>query len=159
MLMGLGRFDEADASIRKAVELAPGASRPHAYLAMIGIMQGNAAAALAAAGREPAGPWHDVAMALALQIGPDRAAANAALKNLTDKDAAGDSYQIAEVYALRRDPDNMFRWLERARINRDAGIELILFDPFILRYRNDPRFASFCKKVGLPTTTDAKALP
>jgi hypothetical protein len=53
----------------------------------------------------------------------------------------------------------MFLWLERARVNRDAGIELMLFDPFILRYKNDPRFAAFCKKVGLPATTDAKALP
>jgi hypothetical protein len=42
--------------------------------------------------------------------------------------------------------------------NRDAGIEYLLYDPFILRYRNDPRFAAFCKKVGLPDTTDAVAM-
>ena len=26
----------------------------------------------------------------------------------------------------------------------------LLYDPFILRYKDDPRFAAFCKKVGLP---------
>ncbi|MGH8118848.1 MAG: hypothetical protein ACREPJ_16380 [Rhodanobacteraceae bacterium] len=44
-------------------------------------------------------------------------------------------------------------------INRDPGITLLLTDPPALRYRNDPRFAAFCNKIGLPTTTDAKALP
>jgi len=60
---------------------------------------------------------------------------------------------------VRKDPDNMFKWLDRAVANRDAGVELLLFDPLILRYQHDPRFAVFCKKVGLPTTTDAKAMP
>jgi len=68
-------------------------------------------------------------------------------------------YQVAEVYALRRDPDAMFKWLDRAWDTRDSGIGRLLTDPFILRYKDDPRFAAFCRKVGLPTTTDARAMP
>ena len=158
-LVGLGRLAEAETALRESIKLAPGASRPYAYLAIIEILRGNPAAALAEAEKEPAGVWHEVGVALALQVGADRAAADAALKAMIANYAALDSYQIAEIYALRRDPDNMFSWLERARINRDAGIELILFDPLILRYQHDPRFAAFCEKVGLPTTTDAKAMP
>ena len=158
MLNGLGRLDEAEAALRKAILLAPGASRPYTYLAMIKIQQGDAAGALALAKQEPAGFWHDFAVALTLQVGADRATADAALNDLIAKYTAGAPYQIAEVYALRRDPDNIFKWLEQARVNRDAGIGLTLFDPFILRYKNDPRFAAFCKKVGLPTTTDAVAM-
>jgi len=75
---------------------------------------------------------------------------------LQDGDSA---YQIAEIYALRRDPDHVFKWLERANQNRDPGIGLLLTDPPVLRYKKDPRFAAFCKEVGLPTATDAKALP
>lgn len=41
---------------------------------------------------------------------------------------------------------------------RDSGIACLLFDPCILRYRGDRRFAAFCKKVGLPTPTDAVAM-
>jgi hypothetical protein len=28
-------------------------------------------------------------------------------------------------------------------------------DPFILRYKDDPRFAAFCRKVGLPVPGEA----
>jgi hypothetical protein len=62
------------------------------------------------------------------------------------------------VYGLRKDPDNMFRWLDRAWANRDTGIGRLLTDPFVLRYRDDPRFSAFCEKVGLPVATDAKAM-
>ncbi len=37
---------------------------------------------------------------------------------------------------------------------RDAGIQNLLYDPFILRYKGDPRFAAFCKKVGFPTPAE-----
>ncbi|HXS05139.1 MAG TPA: hypothetical protein VN731_11710, partial [Rhodanobacter sp.] len=103
--------------------------------------------------------WHDIAMTLALQIGTDRAAADAALKTLVDKYADLGPYQIAEVYALRHEPDRMFQWLDHAWVTRDPGIGYLLYDPLILRYKDDPRFAALCKKVGLPTTTEARALP
>ena len=67
------------------------------------------------------------------------------------KDASTSAYQIAEVYALRRDANETFAWLERAWTSRDPGIATFLYDPFILRYKDDPRFAVFCRKVGLPT--------
>ena len=70
--------------------------------------------------------WQTIALALARQIGGDRAAADAALKNLIDRDSNGSAYQIAEVYALRRDPDNLFKWLDRAWVNRDPGIQFLL---------------------------------
>lgn len=158
-LSGLSRLDEATAAIHKAIELRPAAVTNHARLAGIEIQRGDAKAALAAAQQEPPGVWQDVALALARQIGPDRAAAAAALKHLIDTQGDASSYQIAEVYALRRDPDNVFKWLDRAWASRDPGIQQLLYDPFILRYQHDPRFAAFCHKVGLPTTTDAKAMP
>ncbi|MGH8216699.1 MAG: hypothetical protein ACREPZ_13535, partial [Rhodanobacteraceae bacterium] len=157
-LSGLGRIDEAAAAIHKAIELQPAAAGDYTWLAAIEIQRSDAKAALAAAQAEPAGVWQDVALALARQIGPDRAAADAALKHLIEKDADSAPYQIAEVYALRRDPDQMFKWLDRGWTARDPGIGYLLYDPLILRYQHDPRFAAFCKKVGLPTTTDAVAV-
>ena len=44
----------------------------------------------------------------------------------------------------------MFEWLERAWASRDPGIGLLLYDPLLRVYRTDPRFAAFCRKVGLP---------
>jgi TolB-like protein/Tfp pilus assembly protein PilF len=159
-LSGLDRLDEAAAASHKAIELQPAATSYHEWLTVIEVLRGNAKAASAAAQAEPAsGGWQGVALALAWQIGPDHAAANAALKYLIDTRASEASFQIAEVYALRGDPDQMFAWLDRAWANRDAGVANLLFDPFILRYQHDPRFVAFCRKVGLPTTTTAKAMP
>jgi TolB-like protein/Tfp pilus assembly protein PilF len=157
-LSGLGRPGEAEPAVRKAIELQPAAVTFHVGLTIIEIHRGDAKAALAAARQEPTGAWQDIALALAQQISGDHAAADAALKNLIDKDATQAPYQIADVYALRRDADNTFAWLDRAWAARDPGVANLLIDPFILRYRDDPRFAAFCRKVGLPTTTEAKAL-
>ena len=149
-LVPIGRLDEAGQSIRKAIELQPGAVANYEILTLIEIQRGDAAAALAAARQEAAGYWRDTAIALALQIGGDRAAADAALKALIDTHADIAAYQIAEVHALRKDPDAMFAWLDRAWANRDPGIAYLLFDPFPLRYKDDPRFAAYCRKIGLP---------
>ena len=89
-------------------------------------------AALSAAAKEiVAGGWKDVALALAQQIGGDAATADAALETLVDKQANEAGYQIAQVYALRNDPDKVFEWLDRAWSNRDAGSANCSTIPFI----------------------------
>ena len=158
-LVALGRFDQAEAAARQSISLEPQQALGYRELTSIEVLRGDAAAALNAAQETPSGRNRNIALAWALQIGSDRAAADAALKNLIDNNAGDSSYQIAETYALRRDPDNVFKWLDQAWANRDNGIQYLLYDPLILRYKSDPRFAAFCKKVGLPTTTDAKAMP
>ena len=149
--LGINRLDEAERAIRRAIELQPAAQSFHVQLAIIEIKRGHAQLALAAAQQEPPGTWNDVALALAQQIGPDRSAADAALRTLIDKNGSLAPYQIAQVYALRGDAKETFAWLDRAWSLRDSGIQYLLLDPFILRYRDDPRLAAFCRKVGLPT--------
>ena len=156
-LVPLGRLDQAEAAIRKAIELRPAASGYHELLTVVAIKRGDANAALADAQLEHPGPYQDIAFALARQIGNDQAAADAALQTLIDKRASSTAFQIAEVYALRKDPEHAFAWLDRAWTNHDAGIQFLLYDPFLLAYKGDPRFAAFCTKVGLPTTTLASA--
>jgi TolB-like protein/Tfp pilus assembly protein PilF len=155
-LAGLNRLDEAERSVRRAIELQPAAVSFHQTLAIIEVQRGHAQAALDAAQREPPGGWQDSALALARQIGADPSAAEAALRTLIDKDASGYAYQIAEVYALRNDAKATFEWLDRAWSYRDTGITNLLYDPLILRYKDDPRFAAFCRKVGLPTPAEVR---
>ena len=146
----LDRLDEAQRAIDKAIELQPGAASFHEELTVIEIQRGDARAALAAAQAEPPGVWQDMALALARQIGGDRSAADAALETEIKQDAGSAPYQIAEVYALRNDANATFQWLGRALSSRDPGIQYLLYDPFISRYKSDPRYAAFCRKVGLP---------
>jgi len=146
----LNHLNEAERAIRRAIELQPAAPIFHVTLVIIEIKRGNADAALAAAQQEPPGSWQDIALALARQIGTEHSTADAALRTVIDRDTGTSAYQIAEVYALRNDANETFAWLDRAWSNRDGGIAQLLFDSFILRYKEDPRFAAFCRKVGLP---------
>jgi hypothetical protein len=41
-----------------------------------------------------------------------------------------------------------FELLENFRLDHRT----LLYDPFILRYKDDPRFAAFCRQVGLPVS-------
>jgi tetratricopeptide (TPR) repeat protein len=153
-LAGLNRLDEAEGAIRRAIELQPATAYYRKTLTIIEVQRSDAQAALAAAQQAPPGAWQDTTLAFARQIGNDRSAADGALRTLIEKWADMAAYQIAQVYALRDDARATFEWLDRAWINRDAGIQYLLFDRFILRYKNDPRFAAFCKKVGLPTPAE-----
>jgi tetratricopeptide (TPR) repeat protein len=155
----LGRLDEAEQAIRRAIELQPASGIFDAALVEIAVQRGDAQAALATAQRALPGIWQDYALAMARQIGNDQTAADAALNLTIDKHADGMAFQIAEVQALRRDPDQTFVWLDHAWTNRDPGLQFLLVNPFILRYQDDPRFAAFCNMIGLPATTTAKALP
>jgi len=154
-LSALNQLDEAEQAIGRAIELQPGAASYHQQLAIIEVQRGHAQAALEAAQQESSpGYWQDSAFAFARTIGGDRAAADTALRTLIEKDAGSGAFQIAEVYALRNDAKATFAWLDQAWSNRDPGISGLYFDPFILRYKDDPRFAALCRKVGLPTPTE-----
>jgi TolB-like protein/Flp pilus assembly protein TadD len=153
-LQPLGRLDEAEQAIRKAIEIQPAAAGDHAVLATIEIQRGDPKAALDAAHAEPPGPWRDIAMALASQIGTDRTAADTALNTIIAKYGNDAPYQIAETYALRKDTDKMFEWLARAHALKDPGLLQLLHDPFILPYRHDPRFAKLCEELKLPLPKD-----
>jgi hypothetical protein len=45
----------------------------------------------------------------------------------------------------------MFTWLDRTWAQRNPVISNLLYDPLVLRYKTDPRFAAFYRKLGLPT--------
>jgi TolB-like protein/Flp pilus assembly protein TadD len=153
-MAGLNRLDEAAETIRMAMALEPGTNEYFGDVAYIEVLRGDARAALAAAQQAPAGLDQNSALALARQIGGDRTAADAALKTLIEANADYSSYEIADVYALRNEADKTFEWLDRAWSNREFDIGTVLFDPLILRYKDDSRFAALCRKVGLPVPAD-----
>ena len=148
-LMPLGRLDEVEQAIGKAIELQPKGIYNHHLLAIAKVLRKDPAAARMAAEAEPPGPWRDFALALAAQIGPERAAADASLESVAQY-ADGWAFQIAQVYAVRGEPDAMFEWLQRAWTARDPGMQSLLYDALLLRYRDDPRYAALAKQAGLP---------
>ena len=72
-----------------------------------------------------------------------------ALKMLIDENADDGGSQIADVYALRKEPDKMFKWLEHAWTTHDSGATQLLTDPFLRAYKDDPRFIALAQKIGV----------
>jgi len=79
-----------------------------------------------------------------------RREATEALDDLQRNHAAGFAFQVASVHAWRDESDQAFEWLERAYSQRDGGMAMIKYDPFITRLRADPRYAALVRKLGLP---------
>jgi TolB-like protein/Flp pilus assembly protein TadD len=148
-LTALGRYDEAEAAVRKAIELQPQAAQNYMQLATIQILRGKSGAAVEFAKKETDPFWRTYALALAHFANGDRAEADAALKKLIDENADQGASQIAQVYALRKEPDKMFEWLEHGWPTNDPAVDELLTQPFMRAYKDDPRFIAFAQKVGV----------
>jgi len=149
ILMDMQRYEEAEAVLRKAIELQPQANHHYAYLAVLDILRGKPATALADARQETSEFWRLWALALAQYAGSLKADADASLQKLIAENADDSPFQIAEVYALRKQPDEVFRWLDHANATRDAGLQGMLSSPLIAAYRDDPRYVALARQLKL----------
>jgi hypothetical protein len=118
-------------------------------LAIIQILRGKPGVAAELAKQETDPFWRTFGLALAQFANGERVEADAALKKMIDEDADDAGSQIAQVYALRKEPEKMFEWLEHAWTTHDAGVTEMLQDPFLLAYKDDPRFIAFAQKIGV----------
>ena len=148
-LIALGRYDEAEAALRKAIELQPQSARNYMQLTITQILRGKPGVAVELAKQETDPFWRTFGLALAQFANGERVEADAALKKMIDEDADDAGSQIAQVYALRKEPEKMFEWLEHAWTTHDAGVTEMLQDPFLLAYKDDPRFIAFAQKIGV----------
>jgi len=78
------------------------------------------------------------------------AEAERALKEVVGKD--GDDYPVtvAELYAIKGDHDDAFRWLDRALELRDPMVTQIIVDSYLRPLHSDPRWKPYLKKAGFP---------
>ena len=155
-LLAQGQLDAAEQATRKALALQPDYPDLYATLARIDMLRGDAQAALHDAHQETDAGDRAWAIAAAHQIGPDRRQADAALRDFVATYGEDEPYDVADLYALRRQPSEMFDWLERAWAERDPNfINSLLLDPFVLPHQSDPRFAALCKQARLPLPAGA----
>jgi Flp pilus assembly protein TadD len=149
VLIGLRRYKEARQTFNKLVELHPKAARAHTQLATLDILENNPKGALEHAHLEQEGGFRDYAIAMALQAGTDSSARDTALQAFIDKHTEDMPGWVAMLYAQRHEPDKMFEWLETAYANRDVALSRLFIIPFLMNNRDDPRFAAFCRKLGI----------
>jgi TolB-like protein len=149
IFVGLHRYAEARVLFNKFLETHPKANRVHTQLATLDILESNPKGALEHAHLEEEGGFRDFSIAMALQAGDDKSARDAALQAFIDKQGKDMPCWVAVLYAQRREPDKMFEWLETAYADRDAALSRLFIFPFLMDYRDDPRFAAFCRKLGI----------
>jgi hypothetical protein len=145
-----GALDEALASRKKALELYPTATSSHFQCGVLQLARGEPQAALAEFERESSVPFRDVGVALALDALGRRSDADRAIAIAEKNDANGMAYQIAYVYAMRKDSDRAFYWLERAYQQHDGGLADVKIDPMFRKLGSDPRYKALLRKVRLP---------
>jgi TolB-like protein len=160
LLVAAGRLDEAEQEVKAGIELSGATSLQPYYRLRFALLRGDAKTAREAAA-QTSPDIRDLSLALAAQIGPDRAAADAALaKLLRSRNDLGERqpYELASLYALRGDVGKTVAWLDRTWTNRDISIHQVLYDPVMLQFRNQPKFIAFCTKIGLPPPSASEAL-
>jgi serine/threonine-protein kinase len=152
VLLFAGKLDEADAVARKSVELQPTAAASHRFQVFVAIQRGDGEKALEEAKLEPDASYRLFEIALAQQVRGDREAADAALADLIANGRNQLAYQIAQVYAVRREKDKAFEWLQYSFDTHDTGTLSLLIDPMIRDLRPDARYKSLVAKLGLPSS-------
>ncbi|MEP6634109.1 MAG: winged helix-turn-helix domain-containing protein, partial [Luteimonas sp.] len=158
LMIATGQLSEAEQDIRIASELVPRPFPSH-HLMNIAILRGDAETALKIAGAQPP-PWREANLTLAAQLAPDRSASGALLAKFIENGrwTKTSPYLVAQSYALRGDAGKTVEWLERTWAMRDTSIHQLLYDPLILRFRDDPRLIAFCDRIGLPPPGTSEAL-
>ena len=141
------RLDESAAAFRRALELIPQRFVTRSLLALVLLDNGQAGDALAEAMLEPDNFWQSWSLAIIRHHAGQAAESRQMIENLL-AEAADSAYQIAEVYAMRGEPDTAFDWLEKAFQDRDAGMTHTKVNPRFRPLHNDSRWPPFLQKIG-----------
>jgi adenylate cyclase len=143
-----GRLEESEAAFRRALELAPQRFVSAALLALVLLDKGDPEAALAQASAEADDFWRRWSLAIIQHVACNSGVADELLKDLIEEYAEGNAYQIAEIYAVRGEMDEAFRWLEKANEERDTGATHARVNPRFRALHSDERWPAVLKKIG-----------
>jgi TolB-like protein/DNA-binding winged helix-turn-helix (wHTH) protein len=149
VLSNRGRLAEAEDAIRRALELIPGYNFGPYRLGLILLARSQPQAALEEFLTEPneAARLEGSAMAyFALNRKSDSDASLALRINKYPNKPFG----AAEVYAVRGESDEAFKWLERAYEQKDVLLYQVKFSQPLNGLRGDPQYKAFLRKMNLP---------
>jgi tetratricopeptide (TPR) repeat protein len=148
--LGAGRWSDAEAAFKRALDIAPHYAIVHSHLARALLLKGDKQAALQQIDLEPdeARQWAGRA-AINYALGR-KGDSDAALKRLTELASPNSAYLIAGVHAYRGESDTAFIWLERAFTQKAPSLYNIKGEPYFNSLKADPRHKAFLKKMNLP---------
>ncbi|HTB87167.1 MAG TPA: winged helix-turn-helix domain-containing protein [Steroidobacteraceae bacterium] len=141
---------EAEAAIRRALELSPRYASGQYTLGLVLLARKQPEAALAEMNKEPFEPVRLIGSALANFALGNRANSDAALALLLKGYAANIPAGVAAVYAYRGESDEAFKWLDLAYEQKDALLHRLKLEPEFDKLHGDPRYKAFLRKMNLP---------
>jgi Flp pilus assembly protein TadD len=163
MLMLVDQLPAARAELERALELSPNSDPTIAALADVSILQGRFDEALKVISQLPVGPMQEQRLAIVHSAKGDAKRAEEALAHVVaqaekqEQDAVA-ALSVAEVFAMRKDYDRAFQWLDTAyqRSRIQPGIprwglrENLRMTPFLKPLHADPRWAELLAKPEYP---------
>jgi len=144
----VGRLDDAEAAIRRAIALSPKAAIHRFILGRIHLSQGRHDAARRAFEMETNAGARQVGIALLLDAEGRREEADKMLENMRSS-ADTSAFDLATAYGLRGDANQAFEWLEKSREERDGNLCDIRLLPEFRGLCEDPRWEPFLESLGL----------
>jgi TolB-like protein/DNA-binding winged helix-turn-helix (wHTH) protein len=144
-----GRLAEAEAAIRRALDLAPVFPFGPYALGVILLARSQPQAALTAFSKEPIEAARLTGSAMAYFALGRKADSDTSLAQML-KVYADIPFGIATIYAFRGESDQAFKWLDRAYERKDQFLHRIKFAPEFDKFHDDPRYKAFLKKMNLP---------
>ncbi|MBA2466731.1 MAG: TIR domain-containing protein [Sphingomonas sp.] len=142
------QYEECIAEAQRTLKLAPTVTLPPLFIAWSLILTARAKEAQRYVEALP--PDLTVRLSteaiVAAKLG-DRAASDRMLEQLDESYGAAASYQFAQAYAQRGEPDLAFAALERGFAVNDPGLNTLAVDPLFDPIRSDARFEAMLERV------------
>ncbi len=149
-LLYQGQTGPARDALQRSLQLSPSQSFTAFNVAISLLLERRPAEALAITQDSTSEVFRLLGAALAEHDLGHEAAWRRLVAQMAVRFAHSDAYQIAEAYAWCGQADLAFEWLERARAQRDAGLQALKVDPLLQGLRADPRWKRALSGVNLP---------
>jgi tetratricopeptide (TPR) repeat protein len=143
-----GHLPEAEAALRRLIEIHPTYSYAHYYLGLVLHLSGNSA--LREMQAETTDDGKQLGVTIVLYALGKRTESDSALAGLIKDQADRNAVGIADVYALRGRPDEAVRWLDRAYVQKDPELYFVKSETELRGLSSDPGFKAFLRKMNLP---------
>jgi TolB-like protein len=144
------RLDEAEAAIRRTLEISATYSFAHFSLGVVQLVGGKSELALGEFLKEPDERTRLLGSSIAYTAMRRNTDADRALKLWRQSAASDFPYSTATIYAFRGESDEAFKWLDRAYAQKDARLPFIKGEPLLEILEGDPRYKAILKKMNLP---------
>ena len=144
-----GRYAEAEAPLRRVLQISPRYGSGRYYLAVCLLMQERLQEALDEAQQELPQDGRYQVSSEALFAMNRRPESDEALRKAIQQSENDWPVSIAKVYAFRGEHDQAMTWLERAYQYHDEDLYYIKGDPQLRRLEGDPRYQAFLRKMNL----------